>query len=181
MKIKKTKIKGLFLIKPKIFNDQRGYFLESFNQKLFYELSNVKTNFVQDNQSCSSKAVLRGLHFQNPPFAQAKLVSVIKGSVIDVAVDIRKDSPTYGEYIMEELNEENHLMMYLPEGIAHGFITLEDNTIFTYKCSNYYNNESEDSLIWNDPDIGIKWPNIPPILSEKDKNAKNFASFVSKF
>jgi dTDP-4-dehydrorhamnose 3,5-epimerase len=181
MKIKKTKIKDLFLIEPTIYKDQRGHFLESFNKKKFSNLTKIKTNFVQDNQSCSSKAVLRGLHFQNPPYAQAKLVSVIKGSVIDVAVDIRKDSPTYGEYVMEELNGENHLMMYIPEGMAHGFITLENNTIFNYKCSNYYNKESEDSLIWNDPDIDIKWPNIPPILSEKDKNAKKFASFVSKF
>ena len=181
MKIKKTKIKDLFLMNPTVFKDKRGYFLESFNQTEFNRQTNLNPTFVQDNQSSSSKGVLRGLHFQNPPFAQAKLVRVVKGSVIDVAVDIRKHSPTYGQYIMEELNEENHLMMYLPEGIAHGFLTLRDDTIFSYKCSNYYNKESEDSLIWNDSDIGINWPNISPIMSEKDKIAKNFASFVSRF
>ena len=181
MKIEVTKIKDLFLIYPSIFKDKRGYFFESFNQKKFEELTNIKTNFVQDNQSLSSKGVLRGLHFQNPPNAQSKLVRVIKGSVIDVAVDIRKNSPTYGNFISKELNEENHLMMYLPEGIAHGFITLKNNTIFSYKCSNYYNKESEDCIIWNDPEIGINWPDIEPIISEKDKIAKNFTSFVSPF
>lgn len=181
MKIKKTKIKDLFLINPIVFRDERGYFLESFNQKEFTRQTNLNPTFVQDNQSYSSKGVLRGLHFQNPPFAQAKLVRVIKGSVIDVAVDIRKNSPTYGQHILEELSEKNHLMMYLPEGIAHGFLTLKDDTIFSYKCSGYYNKESEGSLIWNDSDIGINWPNVSPIMSEKDKIAKNFASFVSKF
>ena len=181
MKVQKTKIKDLFLIAPKVFKDQRGYFFESFNFQKFKELTNLETEFVQDNQSSSSKGVLRGLHFQKPPHAQAKLVSVIKGAVLDAAVDIRKNSPTYGQFIIKELNEENHLMMYLPEGIAHGFMTLQDDTIFSYKCSNYYNKESEDCLLWNDPNIGIQWPNIEPILSEKDQNAKNFTSFVSPF
>ena len=181
MIVQKTKIKDLFLISPKVFKDQRGYFFESFNHQKFKEQTKLEINFIQDNQSSSSKGVLRGLHFQKPPHAQAKLVSVIKGAVLDVAVDIRKNSPTYGQFIIEELNEENHLMMYLPEGIAHGFITLQDDTIFSYKCSNYYNKESEDCLLWNDTNIGIQWPNVEPILSEKDQNAKNFTSFVSPF
>ena len=181
MKVQKTKIKDLFLISPKVFKDPRGYFFESFNLQKFKEQTELEIDFVQDNQSSSSKGVLRGLHFQKPPHAQSKLVSVIKGAVIDVAVDIRKKSPTYGQFIIKELNEENHLMMYLPEGIAHGFMTLQDDTIFSYKCSNYYNKESEDCLLWNDPNIGIQWPNIEPILSEKDQNAKNFTSFVSPF
>lgn len=181
MKVQKTNIEGVILIHPTVFKDKRGYFFESFNQKLFTELTNIHPSFVQDNQSLSSKGVLRGLHFQNPPNAQSKLVRVLKGSVMDVAVDIRKESPTYGEFYMQELNDVNHTMMYLPEGIAHGFLTLENNTIFSYKCSNYYNQESEDSIIWNDPDIGIKWPKINLILSEKDQNAKKFSSFVSQF
>ena len=181
MKIQKTKIKGVLLIQPNVYNDERGYFLESFNSKEFYELTKIKTSFVQDNQSCSVKGVLRGLHFQNPPFAQAKLVRVIKGSVIDIALDIRKSSPTYGKYVMKELSEKNHIMMYIPEGMAHGFLTLENDTIFSYKCSNYYNKESEDCIFWNDPDLEIKWPIQNPILSIKDQNAKKFASFVSKF
>ena len=181
MKVQKTNINGVLLVHPTIFKDKRGYFFESFNQKLFTELTNIQPSFVQDNQSLSSKGVLRGLHFQNPPYAQSKLVRVLKGSVLDVAVDLRKESPTYGEFFMQELNDINHTMMFLPEGIAHGFLTLENNTIFSYKCSDYYNQESEDSIIWNDPDIGIKWPKIKLILSEKDQNAKKFSSFVSKF
>ena len=179
MKIIKTKIDGVFLIKPQIFQDKRGYFFESFNQKKLNE--KIKVNFVQDNQSLSSKNILRGLHFQKPPFAQSKLVSVINGSVLDVVVDIRRGSKTYGEYIIEELNDKNHHLLFIPEGMAHGFLSLEDHTIFSYKCSEFYHKDSEDSIIWNDPDIGIKWPNISPILSEKDQSAKKFSSFVSPF
>ena len=179
MKIIKTKIDGVFLIKPQIFQDKRGYFFESFNQKKLNE--KIKVNFVQDNQSLSSKNILRGLHFQKPPFAQSKLVRVINGSVIDVVVDIRSDSKTYGKYIFEELNDKNHHQLFIPKGMAHGFLSLEDHTIFSYKCSEFYNKDSEDTIIWNDPDISIKWPNISPILSEKDKNAKKFSSFVSPF
>ena len=179
MKILNTKIDGVFLIKPQIFQDKRGYFFESFNQKKLNE--KIKVNFVQDNQSLSSKNILRGLHFQKPPFAQSKLVSVINGSVLDVVVDIRSDSKTYGKYILEELNDKNHHQLFIPKGMAHGFLSLEDHTIFNYKCSEFYNKDSEDSIIWNDPDIGIKWPNISPILSEKDQSAKKFSSFVSPF
>ena len=179
MNIIETKIEGVYLIKPKIFKDERGYFFESFNQKEINKKTNV--SFVQDNQSLSSKHILRGLHFQKPPFAQDKLVSVIKGSVLDVVVDIRVNSKTYGKYIIEELNEENHHQLFIPIGMAHGFLSLEDHTIFAYKCSNFYNRESEGVIKWNDPDLNIKWPISNPILSEKDENAKKFSSFVSPF
>lgn len=181
MNIISTKIEGVYLIKPKIFNDDRGSFFESFNMKVFQKETNQKINFVQDNQSVSSKNILRGLHFQKPPHAQAKLVRVIKGCVLDVVVDLRKKSKTYGKYILEELSEYNNHQLYLPKGMAHGFLTLEDNTIFTYKCSEFYCKEAEDSIIWNDSSIGIKWPDIIPLLSKKDLNAKKFSSFVSPF
>ena len=179
MNIIETKIEGVYLIKPKIFKDERGYFFESFNQKKINKKTNV--SFVQDNQSVSSKNILRGLHFQKPPHAQAKLVRVIRGSVLDVVVDIRVNSKTYGKYIIEELNEENHHQLFIPTGMAHGFLSLEEHTIFSYKCSNFYNRESEGALKWNDPDLNIKWPISNPILSEKDENAKKFSSFVSPF
>ena len=181
MKINITNIQGVYLIKPKIFKDNRGVFFESFNKEIFDNKVDSKINFVQDNQSLSSKGVLRGLHFQNPPHAQAKLVSVVKGSVIDVVVDLRKESKTYGNYILEELSEYNNHQLFVPKGMAHGFLTLEDNTIFSYKCSDFYHKESEDSILWNDPALNIKWPNSNPILSEKDENAKKFSSFVSPF
>jgi dTDP-4-dehydrorhamnose 3,5-epimerase len=176
-----TFIEGLFILKPRIFSDERGWFFESFNQKVFNELTNTSTNFVQDNQSCSKKNVIRGLHFQAPPYAQGKLVSVIKGKVIDVAVDIRKNSPTYGKHVSIELSSENKLMLWIPEGFAHGFVALEDDTIFSYKCTNYYNKESEGTLQWNDPDLQIDWTIDKEILSEKDKVAQPFATFVSPF
>ena len=181
MNIISTKIEGVYLIKPKIFNDDRGSFFESFNMKVFQKETNQKINFVQDNQSVSSKNILRGLHFQKPPHAQAKLVRVIKGSVLDVVVDLRKKSKTYGEYILEELSEYNNHQLFIPKGMAHGFLTLEDNTIFTYKCSESYCKDAEDSIIWNDNSIGIKWPGSKPLLSKKDQNAKKFSSFVSPF
>ena len=181
MKINITNIQGVYLIKPKIFKDDRGVFFESFNKEIFDNNVDSKINFVQDNQSLSSKGVLRGLHFQNPPHAQAKLVSVVKGSVIDVVVDLRKESETYGNYILEELSEYNNHQLFVPKGMAHGFLTLEDNTIFSYKCSDFYHKEFEDSILWNDPALNIKWPNSNPILSEKDENAKKFSSFVSPF
>ena len=136
---------------------------------------------MQDNQSLSQKNVLRGLHFQNPPFAQGKLVRVITGSVWDVAVDIRKNSKTYGQSFGIELNEKNKTMFWIPPGFAHGFLTLADNTIFSYKCTNVYNKNSEDSILWNDTDLKINWKNAQPLLSEKDKNAKPFKNFVSLF
>ena len=181
MNIISTKIEGVYLIKPKIFNDDRGSFFESFNMKVFQKETNQKINFVQDNQSVSSKNILRGLHFQKPPHAQAKLVRVIRGSVLDVVVDLRKKSKTYGEYILEELSEYNNHQLFISKGMAHGFLTLEDNTIFTYKCSEFYCKDAEDSIIWNDNSIGIKWPGSKPLLSKKDQNAKKFSSFVSPF
>ena len=138
-------------------------------------------DFVQDNQSLSQKGVLRGLHFQNPPFAQGKLVRVIKGSVLDVAVDIRKDSPTYGEHFAIELSEENKTIFWIPPGFAHGFVTLEDDAIFTYKCTEVYNKESEGALVWNDPDIAIDWGVESPLVSDKDLVAVSFNNFETQF
>ena len=180
MEIIKIAISGILIIKPKVFEDPRGYFYESYNAAIFQQ-HGVDVNFVQDNQSLSQKGVLRGLHFQNPPHAQGKLVRVINGSVLDVVVDIRKNSHTYGQHFDIELNEKNKIQLWIPTGFAHGFLTLEDNTIFSYKCTNYYNKQSEDCILWNDTDIGINW-NIPdPLLSEKDKLGKPFKKFESLF
>jgi len=180
MEIINTTIKDLFIIQPKVFADDRGYFFESYNKSVFNS-QNLNLDFVQDNQSLSHKGVLRGLHFQNPPYAQGKLVRVIKGSVLDVAVDIRKNSATYGKYEAIKLTEDNKTMFYIPEGFAHGFLTLEDNTIFSYKCSNIYHKASEQSIMWNDLDININWGIENPIISEKDKTGLNFKDFVSLF
>jgi dTDP-4-dehydrorhamnose 3,5-epimerase len=176
----KTFIEGLLGIKPKVFEDDRGYFFESFNEKLL-EQAGLKAKFVQDNQSLSQKNVLRGLHFQAPPFAQGKLVRVIKGSALDVVVDIRKKSPTYGKSFAIELDEQNKTMLWVPEGFAHGFCTLLNDTIFYYKCTNYYDKASEGSIIWNDPDLNINWNISDPVLSEKDKAGVAFKNFVSPF
>ncbi|RME18856.1 MAG: dTDP-4-dehydrorhamnose 3,5-epimerase [Bacteroidetes bacterium] len=180
MKIIETPLAGLYIIEPKVFKDERGYFYESYNQKAFSD-AGIKDVFVQDNQSLSQKNVVRGLHFQHPPFAQAKLVRVIKGAVMDVVVDIRKNSPTYGQTFSIELTEDNFLMLYIPIGFAHGFSTLDNNTIFAYKCSAFYNKASEDTILWNDPDLNIQWKVENPIISEKDKFGKKFKDFVSPF
>ncbi len=180
MKIIETSLSGLFIIEPKVFKDERGYFYEAYNQRLFEEKA-ITDNFVQDNQSLSQKNVIRGLHFQCPPHAQAKLVRVIKGAVLDVVVDIRKNSPTYGKTFSIELTEDNFLMLYIPIGFAHGFATLEDHTIFAYKCSAFYNKSSEDTILWNDPTLNIQWNIKNPVLSEKDKAGKRFDEFVSPF
>lgn len=180
MKITKTSIEGLLIIHPDIFQDERGYFFESWSKSKFLE-NNLDFNFVQDNQSLSQKNILRGLHFQHPPFAQGKLVRVIQGSVLDVAVDIRKKSPTYGRYFSIELNEENKTSFWIPPGFAHGFLTLRDNTIFSYKCTEIYNKESEGSLLWNDSELNIDWGAKTPIVSQKDKLANSFANCNSKF
>jgi dTDP-4-dehydrorhamnose 3,5-epimerase len=180
MEVIETKLKGVVVIKPKVFEDARGYFFESYNANAF-KSAGIDAVFVQDNQSLSQKGVLRGLHFQNNPWAQGKLVRVIKGAVYDVAVDIRKSSPTYGQWFGLELNETDKTMMYIPPGFAHGFETLEDNTIFSYKCTNMYNKASEDCLLWNDPDIGISWKTGDPLLSEKDLQGKRLKDFVSLF
>ncbi|MBQ5689046.1 MAG: dTDP-4-dehydrorhamnose 3,5-epimerase [Bacteroidales bacterium] len=180
MELIKTSIDGLLIIKPDVFKDERGYFYESYNKERFAKIG-LNIDFVQDNESKSDKGVLRGLHFQKPPFAQGKLVRVIKGSVMDVAVDLRKDSPTYGKWESVVLTEENKLQFWIPEGFAHGFVALEDNTIFNYKCTNVYNKESEGSILWNDPDININWNIDNPILSEKDKISPLFKNFESPF
>lgn len=181
MEVTETFIKGLFVIKPRVFEDARGYFFESYNNAAF-EKAGLNLNFVQDNQSLSQKGVLRGLHFQNPPFAQGKLVRVITGSVYDVAVDIRKGSPTYGKHFGLELTKANKWMMYIPPGFAHGFLTLEDDTVFSYKCTNYYNKASEDCVLWNDPEIGINWDlKAEPLLSDKDKEGKKIKDLISQF
>jgi dTDP-4-dehydrorhamnose 3,5-epimerase len=180
MEIIKTPLEGLLVIKPRIFGDDRGHFFESWSKQSFDEVG-LDLNFVQDNQSLSGKGVLRGLHFQNPPYAQGKLVRVIKGSVLDIAVDIRKDSPTYGQHFSIELTEKNKTIVWIPSGFAHGFLTLKDNTIFTYKCTGVYNKDSEGALLWNDKDLNINWKVNDPLVSEKDLVAGNFKDFVSKF
>ena len=149
--------------------------------KVFQKETNQMINFVKDNQSVSAKNILRGLHFQKPPHAQAKLVRVIKGSVLDVVVDLRIKSKTYGKYILEELSEYNNHQLFILKGTAHGFLTLEHNTIFSYKCSEFYSKDAEDSIIWNDKSIWIEWPDITPLFSKKDKNAKKISSFASPF
>lgn len=167
----KTPIEGVVIIEPKLFPDSRGYFFESFNQKDFDE--KVKpTTFVQDNESKSSYGVLRGLHFQKPPFAQAKLVRVVEGEVLDVAVDIRRDSPTFGQYTSCLLSGENHRQFFLPRGMAHGFVVLSKTALFQYKCDNVYTPQSEGAILWNDPQINIQWPIDAKdiLLSDKDKN-----------
>ncbi|MDO5606942.1 MAG: dTDP-4-dehydrorhamnose 3,5-epimerase [Capnocytophaga sp.] len=163
-----TDIKDLFIIEPKVFGDERGYFFESFSQQKFEEI--CKTTFVQDNESKSSYGVLRGLHFQKPPHAQSKLVRVVKGKVLDVAVDIRKGSPTFGKHVAVELSEENKRQFFIPRGFAHGFVVLSEEAVFQYKCDNYYAPQSEGSVAWNDPAIGIDWQIAPEavILSAKD-------------
>jgi len=173
-------IQDLVLIHPRVYEDERGYFFESYNKNAF-AAAGITEEFVQDNQSLSQPGVLRGLHFQSGDFAQSKLVRVIKGSVLDVAVDIRAGSPTYGKHFAVELNERNKLMLYIPVGFAHGFLTLAENTIFSYKCGNVYHKDSEGGIMWNDPDLNINWGIIDPVLSEKDKNNEQFSSFNSPF
>ncbi len=180
MEILKTKIEGLLILKPRVFSDDRGYFFESFRLDKFSEIG-VDSVFVQDNESKSQKGVLRGLHFQDPPFDQGKLVKVVKGAVIDVAVDIRAKSPTYGKWVSHELSEYNKTMFWIPPGFAHGFLTLEDETIFQYKCTNYYTKDSEGSIRWNDPNLGINWGIDKPLVSDKDNQAPFFNDFKSKF
>ena len=177
-----TPIKDLLIIEPKIWRDERGYFFESYNEKLFKD-AGVNASFVQDNQSLSQRGTLRGLHAQSNPYAQGKLVRVIQGKVIDVAVDIRENSPTYGQHYTIELNSDNQLMFWVPPGFLHGFVTLEDNTIFTYKVSNLYNKESEIGCLWDDKDLNIDWgiSTADVILSAKDKLLPNFKDINSTF
>lgn len=171
MNVIKTAIDEVVIIEPRLFKDDRGYFFESFSERDFN--TQVRTvRFVQDNESKSSYGVLRGLHFQKPPFAQSKLVRVVKGAVLDVAVDIRKGSPTFGQHVAVELTEENHRQFFIPRGFAHGFSVLTDEVIFQYKCDNFYAPQSEGAIAWNDPALGIDWriPADKVVLSEKDKH-----------
>ena len=171
MNIIKTALEGVVIIEPRLFKDERGYFFESFNQKEFEEKV-CKTTFVQDNESRSSYGVIRGLHYQKPPFAQSKLVRVIKGAVLDVAVDIRKGSPTFGKHVAVELTEDNHLQFFIPRGFAHGFSVLSEEVIFQYKCDNFYAPQCEGAIAWDDPELGIDWriPADEAVLSGKDRN-----------
>ena len=165
-----TQLKGCFIIEPKVLEDHRGYFFESFNQNKFNDLIGKNIDFVQDNESFSSKGVLRGLHFQTGEYAQAKLVRVVKGTVLDVVVDIRRGSPTFSKHFSIELSEESKTQLFVPRGFAHGFIALSDTAIFSYKCDNFYNKSSEQGLRFDDPSLGIDWK-LPPnefIVSEKD-------------
>ena len=179
MVLTETKLKGCFILQPRVFNDHRGYFFESFNQKEFTLNIGAKINFVQDNESLSSKGVLRGLHFQEGEYAQAKLVRVIKGSVLDVAVDLRENSKTFGQYVSVELNEENKKQFFVPRGFGHGFVVLSDTAIFSYKCDNFYNKKAERGIIYNDPTLNINWeyPTELLELSEKDLHLPTFEEY----
>lgn len=180
MEIISSKIPGLRIIKPKVFEDQRGSFCETFSKQIFLN-AGITDDFVQDNQSLSKANVLRGLHFQTPPFAQAKLVRVTRGAVIDIALDIRKGSPSYGQYEAILLSAENNLQFFIPTGFAHGFVALEDDTIFQYKCSAYYNKASEGCILWNDPELNIDWQVKNPLLSPKDLEGVRLADYNSPF
>ena len=182
MNVIKTDIEGVVIIEPKIFKDARGYFFESFSKREFDEKV-AKVDFVQDNESCSSYGVMRGLHFQRPPFAQAKLVRCVKGSVLDVAVDIRKGSPTYGKHVFCLLTEDNHRQFFIPRGFAHGFAVLSDTAVFQYKCDNYYHPEADGGISIVDPSLGIDWGIAleEAILSDKDKNHPLLKDFDSPF
>jgi dTDP-4-dehydrorhamnose 3,5-epimerase len=176
MKVKSTPLKNCYIIEPTVFEDDRGYFYEKFNEQKFEQLTGMNGHFVQDNVSKSSYGVLRGLHLQKGDMAQAKLVSCLEGRVWDVAVDLREDSPTFGRWFGVELSAENRLQFYIPRGFAHGFSVLSPTAVFAYKCDNFYNKESEGGIIWNDAELGIDWklPMSDIILSEKDKVQKTF-------
>ena len=175
MEVVKTLIEGVVIIEPRLFKDDRGYFFESFNQREFEEKV-CKTTFVQDNESNSSYGVIRGLHFQKPPFAQSKLVRVIRGSVLDVAVDIRKGSPTFGQHVAVELTEDNHRQFFIPRGFAHGFSVLSKEVVFQYKCDNFYAPQCEGAIVWDDPDLGIDWkiPMDKILLSKSEEFINHF-------
>ncbi len=172
MNVIKTEIPDVIIFEPKVFGDERGFFFESFNQKIFEEATGLKREFVQDNHSKSSKGVLRGLHYQLPPMAQGKLVRVVQGEVFDVAVDIRKSSPTFGQWVGVHLSAENKRQLWIPEGFAHGFLTLSETAEFLYKTTNYYSPKDEGAIVWNDSDLGISWPAVGEVVvSGKDQIA----------
>lgn len=181
MRVIETEIEGVVVIEPKVFGDDRGYFFESYNARDFAQVADV--TFVQDNESRSCRGVVRGLHFQKPPYAQAKLVRVVEGRVLDVAVDIRRGSPTYGRHVACELTGESHRQFFIPKGFAHGFAVLSDTAVFQYKCDNLYHPEAEGALAWDDPTLAIDWqmPASEVILSEKDKHHPLFKDFITPF
>ncbi|MBQ9472898.1 MAG: dTDP-4-dehydrorhamnose 3,5-epimerase [Bacteroidales bacterium] len=178
-----TEIQGLLIIEPVVHGDSRGYFLESFNSRDFQEATGISAPFVQDNESKSSYGVLRGLHYQKPPHAQSKLVRVVRGKVLDVAVDLRRNSPTYGKHVAVELSEDNHRQFYIPQGFAHGFVVLSKEAVFQYKCDAYYNPQSEGAIAWDDPTLAINWqiPHSDVILSPKDSSHPRLADTASPF
>jgi len=179
MQIERTEIEGVFVVHPKVFGDARGYFFESFNRKVFFEATGLDIDFVQDNESRSSYGVVRGLHFQRPPYAQSKLVRVVKGEVLDVAVDLRRQSPTFGHHVSVRLSDKEHTQLFLPKGMAHGFAVLSEVAVFQYKCDAYYSPDSEGAIAWNDPMLAIDWqlPATDVILSDKDKHHPTFEEF----
>lgn len=182
MKLISTSISDVVIIEPRVFEDERGWFMESFNEQAFHAALKaqglpVPSPFVQDNHSCSHKGVIRGLHFQREPHAQGKLVRVVSGAAYDVAVDIRKDSPTFGQWTGAELSASNKRMMWIPAGFAHGFVALEDNTHFLYKTTDYYAKECEGAIRWNDPELAIEWPQLDFVVNQKDKDAEIFSLY----
>lgn len=181
MKVIETEIEGLLILEPRVFKDERGSFTETFNNLTFTNAVGKEVVFVQDNQSISKKGVLRGLHFQNPPYAQGKLVRVVKGSVLDVAVDIRASSSSYGKYVAVELSDVNGRQFWIPPGFAHGFVALEENTIFAYKCTELYHPESEGCIRWNDRSLNINWIMQSVKVSEKDSEGIEFTNFSTEF
>lgn len=181
MDVQTTPIEGLLLLRPRMFGDDRGSFAETWNQRVLDEAVGAEVRFVQSNESRSKAGVLRGLHFQAPPHAQGKLVRVVKGKVLDVAVDLRVGSPTFGQHHSALLSQENRWQFFVPAGFAHGFLTLEDDTVFQYFCTNLYHPESERALRWDDADLGIEWGIDAPLVSHKDKEAKAFSTFESPF
>lgn len=183
MQVIPTAIEGVFVIEPRVFGDARGYFFESFNARDFARETGIDVDFVQDNESFSHYGVLRGLHFQLPPHSQSKLVRVVRGAVLDIAVDLRKNSPTYGQHVSAELTAENHRQFFMPKGFAHGFSVLSPEVVFQYKCDDFYHPECEGALAWDDPDLAIDWhlPADHVLLSDKDRHHPTFRSFVSPF
>jgi dTDP-4-dehydrorhamnose 3,5-epimerase len=173
MKIRETGIDGLIVIEPDVYGDSRGYFMESFSEKKFRELTGIEVTFVQDNESKSSYGVVRGLHFQRAPYAQSKLVRVVSGRVLDVAVDLRQGSETFGKHFSIELSGDNHLQMFIPKGFAHGFAVLSEEAVFQYKCDEYYAPESEGSIAWNDPDLAIDWHILQDDVRVSDKDGRS--------
>lgn len=183
MTVKETEIEGVVIIEPQVFGDSRGYFFESYHHQRYTDALHLTDPFIQDNESRSRYGVVRGLHFQKPPYAQAKLIRVVLGEVLDVAVDLRRSSPTFGRHVAVRLSADNHRQLYLPRGIAHGFSVLSQDVIFQYKCDNYYHPESEGAVAWNDPALAIDWmiPHDAVILSDKDARNPLLADIVSPF